>query len=116
LLIEPGGWDRLRLGWRLLRDPRVAPRARWMVPAGVVLYLVSPLDLVPDVLLGIGQLDDLGVIGLLVLVLTQILPRIAPADVVAEHIAAMDPRGSGSGRTTADGAPVIDATFRVRDQ
>jgi uncharacterized membrane protein YkvA (DUF1232 family) len=31
--------------------------------AGALLYLVSPVDVIPDWFIGIGQLDDLGVLG-----------------------------------------------------
>ncbi len=42
---------------RLARDPRVS-RARRAALLLVVAYLALPLDLVPDFLPGIGQLDD----------------------------------------------------------
>jgi uncharacterized membrane protein YkvA (DUF1232 family) len=45
------------LGRRLLADPRV-PRRRKVVLLVLSAYLLSPIDLVPDFLPGIGQLDD----------------------------------------------------------
>lgn len=42
---------------RLLRDPLV-PRRRKMFVALAVAYVASPIDLVPDVLPVVGQLDD----------------------------------------------------------
>lgn len=47
----------------LAADPRVA-RTDKIVAGIAAAYLVSPLDLVPDWLLGIGQADDLAVIAL----------------------------------------------------
>ena len=47
-----------RLAIGLFRDPRV-PRRNKMIFAGVLAYLVMPVDLVPDWLPGIGKLDDL---------------------------------------------------------
>lgn len=47
-----------RLASRLLREPRVPFLAK-AVPLLAVLYLLSPLDLVPDVLPLLGQIDDL---------------------------------------------------------
>jgi uncharacterized membrane protein YkvA (DUF1232 family) len=47
-----------RLAIGLARDPRV-PRRNKMIFAGVLAYLVMPVDLVPDWLPGIGKLDDL---------------------------------------------------------
>ena len=50
-----------RLAVRLLREPAV-PGLLKLVPAAAAAYLIWPLDIVPDLLPGIGQLDDLGVI------------------------------------------------------
>lgn len=114
-LLEPGLWDRLRLAWRLVRDPRVAPRLSFAVPVLTLLYVVSPLDLVPDILLGVGQIDDLGAIGLGVLILTRLVPKLAPADVLREHLRAMglddDRRHNHEGMAKTD---VIDADFRIK--
>jgi uncharacterized membrane protein YkvA (DUF1232 family) len=48
---------------RLARDRRI-PRARRAVLFAVLGYLALPIDLVPDFLPGIGQLDDAVVLGL----------------------------------------------------
>jgi uncharacterized membrane protein YkvA (DUF1232 family) len=48
---------------RLARDRRI-PRARRAVLFIVLGYLALPIDLVPDFLPGIGQLDDAVVLGL----------------------------------------------------
>lgn len=115
LLLEPGALDRLRLAWRLFRDPRVASKLKTAVPLLTLLYVLSPIDLLPDVLLGLGQIDDVGVIGLAVLFLTRVVPRLAPPTVLEEHLTAMGQRrempGSepGSARTN-----VVDARFRVK--
>jgi uncharacterized membrane protein YkvA (DUF1232 family) len=118
-LLEPGIVDELRLSWRLLRDPRVAPRLKVVVPVLATLYLVSPIDLVPDLFLGLGQIDDLGVIGLAILVLARLVPRLAPPAVVREHMAALGLGGAApqaETRTTARGGEqVIDARFRVQE-
>lgn len=48
---------------RLRRDPRVPTRVRWVVTlAG--LYVLSPIDLIPEFLPVIGPLDDAVVIAL----------------------------------------------------
>lgn len=53
------GPNLVKLLLRLLRDPRVPARRKVFVGAAG-LYLVSPIDLVPEVLLPVlGQLDDL---------------------------------------------------------
>ena len=65
---------------RLLGDPRVPRRAR-LVLGALLLYLVSPIDLVPDFIPVAGQLDDA---ILLALVLRWLL-RTAGADLVRAH-------------------------------
>ena len=47
--------------WQFIRDPEVAWSRKAMV-AGSLLYLVSPLDAVPDVIPAGGLLDDVAVI------------------------------------------------------
>ena len=48
---------------RLARDRRIPP-ARRMILFSVLGYLALPIDLVPDFLPGIGQLDDAVLLGL----------------------------------------------------
>ncbi|MEN8114124.1 MAG: DUF1232 domain-containing protein [Actinomycetota bacterium] len=43
---------------RLARDPRVSIR-RKAFAASALVYVVSPIDIVPDFVVGFGQLDDL---------------------------------------------------------
>jgi uncharacterized membrane protein YkvA (DUF1232 family) len=53
--------NELRLIWRLMLDARV-PFWKKLIPITAVIYVISPLDLIPDILIGIGQLDDLGIL------------------------------------------------------
>ncbi|MFN2384041.1 MAG: YkvA family protein [Gemmatimonadota bacterium] len=64
----------------LIGDSRV-PRRSKLILGGTLLYLVSPIDIVPDFVPGLGQLDDV-VIALLAL--HSILNRVDEA-VVLEH-------------------------------
>ncbi|MFN2587955.1 MAG: YkvA family protein [Actinomycetota bacterium] len=70
----------VRLLWRLSRDPRVPARAKatLFIIAG---YLLSPIDVVPDFVPGIGQLDDIVVVAF---ALDQMLNRV-PDEVVRDH-------------------------------
>jgi uncharacterized membrane protein YkvA (DUF1232 family) len=83
-----GMFDRLRLGWRLLRDPRVPAFPKWLAPAFMALYFVSPLDAIPDFVPILGQLDDVGIIAL-TLAAIAMLVRWSPREIVAEHAAAL---------------------------
>ena len=71
-----------RLIWDLARDPRV-PMQQKVVLGGIAAYLAFPIDLIPDFIPVIGQLDDLAV---LILGLDWFI-RNAPPDVVEEHLA-----------------------------
>lgn len=51
-----------RLLWAVARDPRVSWAAK-AVAAGSVAYVISPIDLVPDFIPGLGQLDDVFLIA-----------------------------------------------------
>ena len=84
-LLDRGIRDQLRLGWRLLRDERV-PALKFALPALLTLYLVSPIDMIPDFLLGLGQMDDLGVVMAGALLIAKVIPRLAPDHVVDEHL------------------------------
>ena len=65
---------------RLVMDPRV-PRKSKLILGATIVYLVSPIDVVPDFVPGLGQLDDI-VIALLAF--HSILNRVDEA-VVVEH-------------------------------
>lgn len=70
----------LKLLYRLFKDSRV-PMAEKAMVVGAIAYVVSPLDLLPDVIPFIGQVDDLYLIGLVVL---RLLARTDDA-VIQEH-------------------------------
>ena len=63
----------VRTLWHALRHPA---RPAWLRPAValVALYLLSPIDLIPDVLPVIGIVDDLVLIPLLISWMVRLLP------------------------------------------
>ena len=69
-----------RLVWRLSRDPRVPARTK-AVTFMLAGYLLSPVDLIPDPIPGVGHVDDLVILAF---ALDQILNRV-PVEVVREH-------------------------------
>ncbi|BAS57700.1 YkvA family protein [Leptolyngbya boryana CZ1] len=46
---------------------------RWLIIAGTLVYLFSPIDLLPDMIPLIGQIDDTVVLGLLVAEVSSML-------------------------------------------
>lgn len=72
--------DLLSLLRGLLRDPRV-PLGSKVLLGGAFLWVISPIDLLPEFLPVIGPLDDVIVVAL---VLRQVVKRAGP-EVVAEH-------------------------------
>jgi uncharacterized membrane protein YkvA (DUF1232 family) len=66
--------DYVALVRRLLADPRLSRRRR-LVLWGLLAYLLSPIDLVPDFIPVLGQLDDVLVV---VLVLRWLLRSADP--------------------------------------
>ena len=70
----------LRLLWGLARDPRVAVVDKLLV-VGAAIYIVSPIDIIPDFIPFFGQLDDL---YLLVIALQRMVSR-AGRPVLRDH-------------------------------
>jgi len=97
--------QQFRMVWRLLLDGRV-PVLTKLIPLLAALYVISPVDLVPDLVLGFGQLDDL-VVFLLGL---RLFIDVCPPDLVQEFEA---------GETNPVSAPpnpqgiIIDVEARV---
>lgn len=69
-----------KLLWRLVRDPRVSKLDRALF-AGALAYVLTPVDLIPDWIPALGQLDDLVLIAL---VLSRLLYRVEE-EVLLEH-------------------------------
>lgn len=112
-LLEPGGLERARLTLRLLRDDRVSV-LKYALPALALLYIMSPVDAIPDLILGVGQTDDVGIAVAAALLVMRTLPKLAPAHVVDEHLREME-KGSRVGDPETRGpGPVIDARYNVR--
>ncbi len=76
---------KLSFGWRVFRDPETPIVAKAVIPA-VLAYLAMPLDIIPDFIPVLGQLDDLLVVALglgLVLMMT-------PRHVIEDHLSALE--------------------------
>ena len=100
--------------WRLWRDRRV-PFWLKLIPPAVLVYLLSPLDMLPDPLLGLGQLDDLGVI----LLGLRAFVALAPNEVVREHLTELNDRNhveDSPTRAPPVGPYTIEGEYRIIDE
>lgn len=70
----------LELAWQLLWDGRV-PFTTKLVPLFSLLYLLSPVDLISDLIPGLGQVDDL----VLILIGLRMFISLSPPDIVSEY-------------------------------
>jgi uncharacterized membrane protein YkvA (DUF1232 family) len=82
---ETFGWlkeffSQFELAWRLLWDERVPISAK-ILPLLTVAYLISPIDFLPDAMLGLGQVDDL----VIFMVGLRMFISLSPPDIVAEY-------------------------------
>ena len=90
----------VKLVWRLLRDRRVPI---WL-KAIPFLSLAFPADIVPDVLVGLGQLDDVAVIALG----CRLFLELSPSAVVQEHMDDMIASDAGWKVVEGEAEPVDD--------
>ena len=90
-----------RLVFRLMVDRRVPMRLKLILPAALV-YLISPFDLLRDMVPVVGRIDDVLV---LVAALALFLGT-APKHLASEH---------GDGRRTGPDGKVIDGSYRFID-
>lgn len=107
-------WQNMVLAGRLLVDGRVSSTAK-MIPALVLVYILSPVDFIPDVFLPFGIADDLTAL----LVGLQLFIHSAPPNVVQEHrqrnkrTEAPASPDDAPGKQTKDAPQIIDGTYRV---
>lgn len=111
----PGGWSWTNLlrdavaTWRLLWDPSVPGLLKLALPFMALIYLISPLDLIP-----LMPLDDIAI----VMLAARLFVALSPRDSVNRAFnggAAPDSTRYG-GRDAAnrhDDGEVIDTTWRV---
>ena len=100
---SPGFWmnffNSFRVAWRLLWDGRV-PLSTKIIPLLVGLYILSPIDILPDFIPGLGQVDDVA----LFLLGVQAFIAMSPKDLVARLRAEIN-GDSPSGGWTVTGDP-----------
>jgi uncharacterized membrane protein YkvA (DUF1232 family) len=77
-LVAAGAADRMRVYlialWKLFRHRETPRAARWVAIA-VFAYAVSPIDLIPDFIPVLGQIDDLILVPLGIALAVRLTPR-----------------------------------------
>ena len=97
-----------RLIFRLMLEPRVPFRLKLLLPAAVV-YILSPIDLVPDFIPWLGRFDDLLVLVVAGLMLLLLTPREVLTDVSGS------PQQDGTKHDAGKDKRVIDGEYRRLD-
>lgn len=82
---QTGGWagliEPMILTWRLFWDGRVAILPK-IIPVAAAVYVISPIDFIPELAFGpLGLIDDAGVIILAL----NLFIYVCPPDIVNEH-------------------------------
>lgn len=117
-----------QIAWKLYTDPRVSMLLKVAVPVVALLYFIMPIDLLPDFIPVIGQLDEVAI----ALLLIRMFVALAPTDIVAEYRnktagGGAGPQASSTGKTSSSGTSrkassngaqpnyddVVDAEYRV---
>jgi uncharacterized membrane protein YkvA (DUF1232 family) len=104
--------QRIKLIGRLMGDKRVNFFLK-ILPVAAVVYLVSPLDLVPGLALPvIGALDDAAILWLG----TTLFVSLCPEEIVQEHLAALNKVVDGSWRDAREEKETEIVEVQPRDE
>ncbi|MDP2948976.1 MAG: DUF1232 domain-containing protein [Chloroflexota bacterium] len=76
---------KIGLAWRLVRDDRLPLLVKVVIPA-LIAYLLMPLDIIPDFIPVLGQLDDI----LLIVIAVAVLMRFTPVRLLEEHLGRLE--------------------------
>lgn len=98
----------IRLAWRLFKDRRV-PWPLKLIPPAAFLYIFFPIDVLPDLGLGLGQLDDIAI----VLLSLKLFIELAPAEVVQEHLRAL---GAKIAQWPSEEPTVVEGEFEIKKE
>jgi uncharacterized membrane protein YkvA (DUF1232 family) len=117
--------QQVKLVYHLMLDPRVHPLAK-LIPIAAVAYVLSPVDLIADVIPVLGQLDDAAIImfGL------RMFFEVAPPDVVREYLKRLarpvtdsewkvmqtPPEATPPQASPAEPPEVVEGNFKLTDE
>jgi uncharacterized membrane protein YkvA (DUF1232 family) len=60
--------------WKLFKHPQTPRGVKWLA-VGVLAYAVSPIDLIPDFIPVLGQLDDLVLVPMGIALVARLTPK-----------------------------------------
>jgi uncharacterized membrane protein YkvA (DUF1232 family) len=92
-----------RLILRLLGDRRVPIWPKLIIPATIA-YIVWPIDLLMDPMLGLGQLDDVAVL----LIGLKLFVELCPTEIVRQHLEQLSSVVEGTYRVVKEDRPEAD--------
>ena len=96
-----------QLAWHLLVDRRVGLLLKLIIPGLMLGYLIFPVDLLPDFIPVLGQLDDLAILALGI----KLFIELSPKDIVREYRG--DANSTSSPIEPNGNEDAIDADYRV---
>lgn len=100
----------MALAVRLFFDRRVGTMAK-LIPLAMIGYIISPLDLIPDLFLPFGVFDDLSAF----LVGLQLFIRSAPPEVVQEYREGKRKGYYDDAPRRAEPPQVLEGEYEIRD-
>jgi uncharacterized membrane protein YkvA (DUF1232 family) len=86
-------WHQIRLVLKLIRDPQV-PLYLKGLPFIALLYVLVPTDLLPDLLPGLGQMDDL----MALMLGAKLFIELSPQEAVGRHLELLRQQRAAAGR------------------
>ena len=114
--------QQMKLVYNLMLDRRVHPMTK-LIPLVSLAYVVLPPDLIPDLIPGLGQMDDLAI----VLLGVRFFLELSPEDVVQSHLKQLVQKARGTWNVQDTPPPtepqkpeaddeVVDGQFRKMDE
>lgn len=106
----------LRFAFSMMRDKRLPLWMKAAVPFAAMVYVISPIDLIPDFIAGFGQVDDLAMVVMAIGLLGSFLQKVAPANVVIDHLSTLFSQAQPETVRVRQEPDIIDVEFRVVDR
>ena len=103
--------NNVRVAWKLFHDPRVSKLTKFALPGLAAAYFLLPIDLLPDFLLGFGQLDDLALMALGLKLFIDMSPKWL-VQFYRDQVAGKNPSDPAG---PSDRSKTVDGNYRVME-